>query len=45
MIVFLCFGINDVEQLPDKTAEITPPPYIARVSSSGDEISFVIAPP
>jgi hypothetical protein len=44
MIVFLCLGINDVDQMSDKTAEITPPLCVARVASSGDEICFVTAP-
>jgi hypothetical protein len=41
MIVFLCFGIYEVEQLSDKTAAITPPLCVDRVFLSGDKISFV----
>jgi len=30
---------DDVAQLADKIAEVTPLPYVAHVSSSGDDIS------
>jgi len=30
---------DDVAQLADKIAEVTPPPCVARVSLSGDDIS------
>jgi hypothetical protein len=41
---FICFAINDVDQLSDKTAEIKLPMCVARLSPFGDEISFVTAP-
>jgi hypothetical protein len=36
-------ALEDVAQLANKIAEVTPPPCIAGVSSSGDEISTLTA--
>jgi hypothetical protein len=37
------FALGDVAKLADKIAEVTPPPFVACVSSSGDEISTLTA--
>ena len=36
-------ALDDVSQLTDKIAEVTPPPCVARVSSFGDDICALIA--
>jgi hypothetical protein len=37
------FALDDVAQLADKIGEVTPPPCVARVSSSGDDICTLTA--
>jgi len=36
-------ALDDVDQLVDKIAEVTPPPCVARVSSFGDDIRTLTA--
>jgi hypothetical protein len=35
--------LDDVAQLTDKIVEVTPPPCVTRLSSSGDDISILTA--